>query len=311
MIKIVMPVYNEGAQIYSNVVKVNEILNADKIEHGFFLVDDGSKDNSWEEMCRLAQDLPNVEVIKLSRNFGKEPALSAALELVDAQAVVVMDSDLQHPPEKIVDMVELWKQGYDIVNGVKASRGKESMIYRFFAKTYYKMFFSLTKLDLNGASDFKLLNRKALEGWRACKEATTFFRGMSEWVGFEQVDMPFHVAQRAQGETRWSIGALVRLTVNSITSYTAFPLFLVLWLGILMGIAGLIMLIQTLIVFFSGQSDVGFPTVIILQLLIGCGTMTGIAIVGLYISRIYEEVKKRPRYLVQEKRSSDQAKLEE
>ncbi len=301
MIKIVMPVYNEGNQIYNNVLTVHNFLKHQEIEHGFFLVDDGSKDNTWQELKKIVEVVEYTEILQLSRNFGKEAALCAALENVEGDAVIVMDCDLQHPYTKIPEMIRLWQEReVDIVHGVKADRGKESILYRIFAKSYYKLFNSFTKLNMNNASDFKLLSKKALEGWRQCREFNTYFRGMSNWVGFKSVEMPFHVEERKEGQSKWKLSSLIKLTITSITSYTSSPLMFVLWLGLLMGFGGIVLLIQTLYMYFSGQSLTGFSTVILLQLFTGCGIMVGISVIGLYISRIYEEVKNRPRFLVQE-----------
>ncbi len=301
MITVIMPVYNEGEFIYQNVLTVDKILAEANIEHQFLLVDDGSKDNSWDELSRLANDYEQVSAIRLSRNFGKELALCAALENADGDAVVVMDSDLQHPPQYIPEMVRLWQEeGYDVVEGVKADRGKESLGGKIAAMTFYKLFKKSTKIDIGVASDFKLMNRASLEAWKQMPERNTFFRGLSAWVGFKRYAMPFEVAERAGGETKWTFKSLLRLAVNSITSYTAAPLFLVFWIGMIMLLASVVLGIQTLINFFLGAAG-GFSTVILLQLFIGSCTMISLSIIGLYISKIYEEVKARPRYLIKEK----------
>ena len=298
-----MPVYNEGDFIYQNVSTVDQILQNARIDHRFLLVDDGSKDQSWQEMCRLADDMPQVSVIRLSRNFGKEYALCAALENAAGDAVVVMDSYLQHPPELIPEMVRLWQEeGYDVVEGVKADRGKESLGNKLAAMTFYKLFKDATKIDIGVASDFKLMNRSALEAWKQMPERNTFFRGLSAWVGFKRYAMPFEVAPRAGGETKWTLKSLMRLAINSITSYTAAPLFVVFWLGLLMLVAGMVLGIQTLVNYFAGRAASGFSTVILLQLLIGSGIMISLSIIGLYLAKVYEEVKGRPRYLIKEKR---------
>jgi len=304
MITVIMPVYNEGEFIYQNVLTVDNILTEANIDHQFLLVDDGSKDNSWEEMSRLADDYSQVSVIRLSRNFGKELALCAALENASGDAVVVMDSDLQHPPECIPEMVRLWQEeGYDVVEGVKADRGKESLGGKIAAMTFYKMFKKSTKIDIGVASDFKLMNRASLEAWKQMPERNTFFRGLSAWVGFNRYAMPFEVAERAGGETKWTFKSLVRLAVNSITAYTAAPLLLVFWIGMLMLFASVVLGIQTLVNFFMGSVG-GFPTVILLQLFIGSCIMISLSIIGLYISKIYEEVKGRPRYLISKKKGN-------
>ena len=303
MISVVMPVYNEGAQICAHVHTVDDILTQAGIEHGFLLVDDGSADDTWAQLNRTADEVANTQLLRLSRNFGKEAALCAALENADADAVVVMDSDLQHPPAVIVEMVRLWREeGYDVVDGVKRSRGKENPVYGACARLYYMLFARMTGVDLGQASDFKLMDREALEAWRTCRESNTFFRGMSAWVGFRHTQVPFEVAPREGGTSKWSFRALAKLFLTSITAYTAAPLMGVLWLGAAMGLAGFILLVQTLYMYFSHRALTGFSTVIILQLLIGWGVMTGIAVVGLYVSKIYDEVKGRPRYLIREKR---------
>ncbi len=304
MITVIMPVYNEGEFIYQNVCTADKVLTDAAVEHQFLLVDDGSKDNSWSEMCRLADDYPQVSVIRLSRNFGKELALCAALEYADGDAVVVMDSDLQHPPQYIPEMVRLWQEeGYDVVEGVKIDRGKESLGGKIAALTFYKLFKKSTKIDIGVASDFKLMNRASLEAWKQMPERNTFFRGLSAWVGFKRYSLPFEVAERAGGDTKWTLKGLVKLAVNSIISYTSAPLFVVFWLGVIMFGAAIVLGIQTLVNFFLGAAG-GFSTVILLQLFIGSCTMMSLSIIGLYISKIYEEVKGRPRYLIKEARGN-------
>ena len=310
MITVIMPVYNEGDYIYQNVVTVDDFLNQQDIEHQFLLVDDGSKDQSYKEMCRLADDRPCVSVIRLSRNFGKEAALCAALENAGGDAVLVMDSDLQHPPKYIPEMVRLWKEeGYDVVEGVKADRGKESLGSKLAALFFYRAFRKTTGIDIGVASDFKLLDRSVVEAWKQLPERNTFFRGLSAWVGYKRYAMPFEVAPRAGGETKWTFKSLTRLAVNSITAYTSAPLFIVFWLGILMGIAAVVMAVQTLYMYFSHNAETGFSTVILLLLFIGSAIMISLSIICLYIAKIYDDVKGRPRYIIKTKRGS--ALLEE
>lgn len=303
MITVVMPVYNEGDFIYANVMRVDGILQAAGIEHQFLLVDDGSRDQTWQEMCRLAEDHDQVSLLRLSRNFGKEAALCAGLENAGGDAVVVMDADLQHPPENIPEMVRLWREeGYDVVEGVKEDRGKESLGSRLAAMLFYRTFRKTTGIDIGVASDFKLLDRSAVEAWRELPERNTFFRGLSAWVGFRRYSLPFKVAPRAGGETKWTMKGLIKLAVNSITAYTAAPLLVVFWLGVLMGVAAVILTVQTLYMYFSHHAETGFSTVILLQLFIGSGIMISLSIIGLYIAKIYDEVKGRPRYLIRARR---------
>lgn len=305
MITILMPVYNEGDFIYQNVKTVDNLLERERIEHQFLLVDDGSKDKTWAEMGRLADDHANVSLIRLSRNFGKEAALCAGLENAAGDAVVVMDSDLQHPPEYIPEMVRRWQEeGYDVVEGVKADRGKESFAGKLAALLFYRTFHKTTGIDIGIASDFKLMDRDAVEAWKELPEKNTFFRGLSAWVGYKRYAMPFKVAPRAGGSTKWTVKSLAKLAVNSITAYTAAPLFIVFWLGVLMGIGAVIMTVQTLYMYFAHRANPGFSTVILLQLFIGSAIMISLSIIGLYIAKIYDEVKGRPRYLIRTKRGS-------
>lgn len=298
-----MPVYNEGDFIYNNVMTVDNLLEREGIEHQFLLVDDGSRDKSWAELCRLADDHEQVSIIRLSRNFGKEAALCAGLENADGDAVLVMDSDLQHPPELIPEMVRLWRdEGYDVVEGVKEDRGRESLPTKLAALLFYRTFSRTTGIDIGVASDFKLMDRSAVEAWKQLPEKNTFFRGLSAWVGYKRYALPFKVSPRVGGQTKWSMRSLSRLAVNSITAYTAAPLFIIFWLGLLMGIGAIIMTVQTLYIYFAHRADPGFSTVILLQLFIGSAIMISLSIIGLYIAKIYDEVKARPRYLIQSKR---------
>ena len=307
MIAVLMPVFNEEDIIYQNVQTVHELLQKEAIDHTFLLVDDGSRDRTWEEMNRLADDLPGITLLRLSRNFGKEAALCAGLEHAEGDAVLVMDADLQHPPACIPEMVRLWRQeGYDVVEGVKRSRGKESFFAKGFALLFYRRFRKSTGMDIGVASDFKLMDRAVVEAWKQFGEKDTFFRGLSAWEGFRRYALPFDVAPRAGGKSKWSLRGLIRLAIHSLTSYTAAPLFFVFWLGIVTGVAALLMIVDTLYNFFSGRAATGFSTVILLQLLIGSAIMLSLSVIGLYVAKIYEEVKGRPRYLLRQVRKPEQ-----
>ncbi|WP_255992004.1 glycosyltransferase family 2 protein [Chitinolyticbacter albus] len=300
MISIVMPVYNEGPHIEGSVATVHALLLQHGLDAQFVLVDDGSRDDSWAALTRLSQSLPGIKAIRLSRNFGKEAALCAGLEHADGQACLVMDSDLQHPPELIPRMVALWREGWDVVEGVKAHRGQEGGVYKLGARVFYRLFHKLSGFDLSGASDFKLMDRKAVEAWRSMKERDTFFRGMSAWVGFKRHRLPFVVASRVQGTTKWSPVKLGRLFISAISAFSSLPLQIVTVMGGLFFIGALGMAVQTLYTKLSGHADDGFTTVILLQLIIGSALMFSLGIIGTYLARIYDEVKGRPRYLVSE-----------
>ncbi|NLJ97424.1 MAG: glycosyltransferase [Clostridiales bacterium] len=299
LLSVVIPIYQEESHIKNSIKVIEKILIDNKIVYEFILVDDGSKDNTWNELKSLSKENEHITIIRLSRNFGKESALCAGLEYAKGDMVLVMDADLQHPPEIIPSMVNAWlNEGYDVVDGVKHSRGKENIIYRGCAKFFYYLIYKSTDVHLGRASDYKLLDRKVVEAWKELPERTIFFRGMSAWVGFERKEIEFDVADRIDGKSKWSITRLIRLAINAITSYTSVPLHFITFLGFIMFIIALILGVQTLFMKLSGKASDGFTTVILLLLIIGSAIMTSLGIIGIYLTKIYKEVKARPRYLV-------------
>ena len=305
---ILLPMYNEEKQI---PVTVQTLLTQESLknrDYGLLLVDDGSSDNSWNVMTEQSTLYPDrVRALRLSRNFGKEAAICAGLDIADADAVILMDGDLQHPPSSIPEMLRLWKEGYDIVEGVKSSRGDESFLSRMNAKFFYGLFRRTSGYDLENASDYKLLDRQVVLHWRTLKEHSTFFRGLSQWLGFQRATFSFEVAPRQHGKSRFSVRALFRLSFNAITSFSAAPLHLITFIGVLFFIGAVALAIQTLIHFFQGTAANGFTTVILMLLIIGSCLMISLGLIGTYIARIFEEVKNRPRYIV----SVDTDKLRE
>lgn len=302
LLSVVIPVYNEGNGIYNNIKTVIGVLCENGIEHEIVLVDDGSKDNTWQQLCKLSEAFEAVHAFKLSRNFGKEAALCAGIENVKGDACLIMDSDLQHPPRYIPEFYRLWQEGADVVDGVKKSRGKESAFSKFTAKTFYKIMHGMSGFDMHGASDFKLMSRKVIDEYNKLEEKNTFFRGMSAWLGFNRVTLEFEVDERAEGQTKWSPLKLAKLALNAVTSFSSLPLYFIVWLGVAFLLAAVVLGIETLVMYFTRQAVSGFTTVILLLLLIGSALMISLGIIGVYISKIYDEVKGRPRFIISEKR---------
>ncbi|HHX11369.1 MAG TPA: glycosyltransferase family 2 protein [Clostridiales bacterium] len=299
LLSVVIPVYQEGSHIKSSVKVIENVLIENNIVYEIILVDDGSLDNTWSELKSLADGSDRITIIRLSRNFGKESALCAGLEKAGGDMILIMDSDLQHPPEIIPQMVDAWlTQGYDLVEAVKHSRGKENIIYRGCAKLFYYLIYKSSDINLGRASDFKLMDRKVVEAWKQLPERAIFFRGMSAWLGYERKEIEFDVADRINGKTKWSLLRLIRLAVNAITSYTSVPLHCITLLGIIMFFGAVLMGVQTLFMKMSGNASDGFTTVILLLLTIGSAIMTSLGIIGIYLTKIYKEVKARPRYLI-------------
>lgn len=299
LLSLVIPVYQEGSHIRSSISVIEKVLTKHLIRHEFILIDDGSKDNTWEEIKQLSIESDNITALRLSRNFGKESALCAGLDYADGDMVLVMDADLQHPPEVIPEMVKAWRdEGYDVIEGIKSSRGKENRFYKWCAKIFYYIIYKTSDINLGKASDFKLLDRKVIEAWKEMPERAIFFRGMTAWLGFDRKQISFDVAERVNGKTKWSLLRLIRLAVNAITSYTSVPLHCITALGIVMFFGAILLGLQTLYMKFTGRATSGFTTVILLLLIIGSSIMISLGMIGIYLTKIYKEVKARPRYLV-------------
>ena len=302
MITVVIPVYNEETQIYENVNIIRGHLLKTSHDFQILLVDDGSSDNTWNILKTLVNTFPEIKAQRLSRNFGKEAALCAGLEAAVGDACIIMDADLQHPPELIPEMVRLWeKEGYEVVEGVKAVRGQESFINKIGASIFYYLLSKFSGFDIRQASDFKLLDKKVVDAWKSMNERNTFFRGMSAWVGFKRISIPFDIKERSGGTSKWSVFKLFKLAVNAITSFSSIPLQIVTFMGLIFLVGSLILAIQTLYMKIKGIAYSGFTTVILLLLIIGSTLMISLGIIGTYIGKIYDEVKGRPRYIVAER----------
>ena len=295
VLSVVLPAYNEEAMLKKAAGTLKLILSGARIDYELVFVDDGSKDATWRKIEEAAQTDPYVHGIHFSRNFGKEAAIFAGLASVSGDCVALMDCDLQHPPETLVEMFRLWEQGYEVVEGVKKSRGKESTLHKASAGIFYKLMSKATKIDMSRASDFKLMDRKAVDTLLEMPERNAFFRAMSSWIGFQSTTVEFDVQEREAGESKWSTKSLIKYAITNIVGYSSAPMQIVTGAGVVVFLLGVILGIQTLIHYFSGHAVEGFTTVILLILIIGSIIMISLGIIGYYISRIYEEVKGRPR----------------
>jgi len=297
-LSVVLPAYNEEAMLPKTVKVLGSLLEKEKIDYELVFVDDGSKDLTWSEIQTAHAGNERVHGVHFSRNFGKEAAIFAGLAAAKGDCVAVMDCDLQHPPATLVGMYRLWEQGYEVIEGVKKSRGKESGAHRAAAGMFYRLMSKATGIDMSRASDFKLLDRRAVNTLLDMPEQNAFFRAMSSWIGFQQTQIEFDVQEREAGVSKWSTKKLVRYAISNIAGYSTAPMQFVTGAGICVFIFAIILGIQTLVRYFSGHSVEGFTTVILLILLIGSIIMISLGIIGYYVARIYEEAKRRPRYIV-------------
>ena len=297
MLSVIIPAYNEEKCIKSAYEVINSLLKENNIEGEFIFVDDGSQDQTYKIITDLSAENENITGLHFSRNFGKESAISAGLAAVNGDCAVVIDCDLQHPPEKIIEMYHLWEQGYEIVEGIKKERGKEKKMHSFGAKIFYSVISSMAGFDMANSSDFKLLDRKVVDVLNKMPERG-FFRAISYWVGYKKAIVEYDVNERVNGESKWSTRGLVKYAVSNISSYSTAPMQIVTALGGVMLFISVVFGVWALIDKIIGRALEGMTTVIIITIFIGSIIMISLGIIGYYIARIYEEIKGRPKYII-------------
>ena len=302
-ISLIIPSYNEEKSIrpfYERTKKVFEkIKNSDEnTKYEFIFVNDGSEDSTWNEISKLAETYTNTVGVNFSRNFGKESAIMAGLKVAEGDCCVVIDCDLQHPPETILEMYNLWKKGYEIIDGVKADRGKESIFHKGSASLFYKIMSNAIGFDLRNGSDFKMLDRKVVNVLLSLTEYHVFFRGLTSWVGFNRISVEYKVEERKFGTTKWSTYSLIKYALKNISSFSTVPMQLVTYIGIVFLAFFLIVGIYTLISYILNNTVSGYATIVCLILIVGSCNLIGIGIVGYYVSKIFEQVQNRPSYII-------------
>lgn len=299
VISIVLPAYGEEAGIGNALDVISGVLDGVGLPFEILVVDDGSRDATFERVRERARLDPRICGVRFSRNFGKEAAISAGLRAARGQAIITMDSDLQHPPDLLPRMIEAWQGGARVVHAVKESRTGDPWHVRLRARLFNGLMRRLGGVDLQEASDYKLLDRKVANiVAHRLTERKRFYRGLAAWVGYKSVDIPFVVADRPIGATRWTSLRLVELAVTALVSFTSAPLRIVTLLGVVTLALSGVLVIDTLHSWMLGRTVSGFSTLVITQLIIGSFIMISLGIIGEYIAKIYEEVKHRPDYLV-------------
>lgn len=299
-LSIVLPVYNEADLIERTVATLAHELGSAGLELEFVLVDDGSTDRSWGNIRTIVEKYPICKAIAFSRNFGKEQAIRAGLRASTGELVVVMDADLQHPPETVLAMLEKQRETKcDVVHGIKRGRAHESGA-ALPVRVFYLCYRFATGVSLAGHTDFKLLTRPVVESYAKLPERDLFFRGLVPWLGFSQEVVPFTIAARSGGSSKWTGMKRFVLGIGAIRSFSTLPLQLVTIAGGLFLIGALGLIGFTLYDWWQGNAVEGFTTVIILQLVIGSVLMISLGIVGQYLAEIFSEVKSRPAYLVKD-----------
>lgn len=299
-ISCVVPVYNEEAIIGTFISKLQHVLNELTSSFEIIIVDDGSCDETITKLLHLPEE-NRIKLLGLSRNFGKEIALTAGLEHSTGDITILMDADFQHPVEMISTFLAYWAEGYDMVYGMRECRKAESKLKRNLAQMFYWLMQKITPIDIpNNAGDFRLLDRKVVDGIKQFPERTRFMKGLYAWVGFKKIGVPFTVEKRIAGKSSWGFIKLTELAITGITSFSDVPLRVWGFIGFLISLISLIYAIYIVTVTLLYGADLpGFPTIIVAIMFLGGVQLLSIGILGEYIARIFTEVKQRPRYLIQ------------
>ena len=311
-LSVVLPAYNEELMVGKTCRVLAQVLTEAQIPYELVVVNDGSSDRTWEEIQKAGERDANVTGVLFSRNFGKEAAIFAGLAQTGGDVVAVMDCDLQHPPQTLIEMYRLWQDGYEVIEGVKSDRGKEGFLHKECAGFFYDIMSKATKVNMKDASDFKMLDRKAVDSILSMPERNMFFRATSTWVGYKTTSVEFEVQEREAGVSKWSPWTLVKYAFTNIVAFTTFPLQFVTITGVVCFICSLVLMIYSLIQYFAGSAVEGYTTLLMVLLLVGSAMMISLGIIGYYIAKIYEEVKRRPRYIISKViKNGEQTKINE
>lgn len=299
-ISIIAPIFNEIACLDILYQRVSEVMNKNGDEWEFILVDDGSKDGSTEAILRLAEADEKVRPVIFARNFGHQLAVTAGMDYSRGDAVVVIDADLQDPPEVILELIQKWREGYEVVYAVRTEREGETFFKKLTASMFYRLIYSITDVKIPmDTGDFRLLDRKVVNVMNQMREHHRFLRGMSAWSGFKQIGVGYKRAARFSGQTKYPFRKMLKLAINAITGFSYFPLQLATYLGFIS--AGLSILTIPVVIIMratGGAAFSGQASTLIAVLFLGGVQLISLGILGEYIGRVYDEVKGRPLYIV-------------
>ena len=305
-ISCIVPVYNEELNINAFFSALQAALRQLTEHFEIIVIDDGSHDTTVEKIIQLPKDY-HIKLLGFSRNFGKEIALLAGLEHASGQVTILMDADFQHPIELLETFLGYWREGYDMVYGVRKNRDSESWMKRNSARLFYWLMTKLTKMDMpNNAGDFRLLDRKVVNALNCFKERTRFMKGLYAWVGFKKIAVPYEVQARAAGKSTWGLGKLTELAMTGITAFSNVPLRVWGFVGFIISLSSLLYAIYIIAVTLVYGADLpGYPTIVVAIMFLGGIQLLSIGILGEYIARIFTEVKQRPYYILQQTHGFD------
>ena len=300
-LSVIVPAFNEAQGIAAFLDVLFGVLRGCCARFDVWVVDDGSRDDTWQRLRCARERYPELRGLRFTRNFGKEAALLAGLRQSTGAAVVVMDSDGQHPPSLLPRMLDIWRAGEaQIIAAQKAARPTDSRIERINARLFNSLMRMMTGLDLSASSDYRLLDRRVVDALLAFPERVRFFRGMTVWTGFATKHLAFDVAPRIAGTSRWSTGQLTKLAINAITAYSAKPLSLVFRFGLVGMLAAILLFLQAVYSWTVGIAVSGWTSVTVVMLFFGSANLLGIGVLGAYLAQLFDEIKARPEYLIKQ-----------
>ncbi len=307
ILSLILPFHNEATGVRGLFERLRPILVSLQQKTEILCIDDGSTDNTYALLCRERESDPRIKPVRLARNFGKEAALTCGLHLALGQAAILMDSDLQHPPEVIPDLVRAWQGGAKMVYAIRQNRDTDGKLRRTLSNAFYAIFTRVAEIKLpTGAGDFRLLDRAVINAVNALPERTRFMKGLMTWVGFDYALVPFEVAERQSGETHWNFGKLLRFAFDGISSFSTLPLRIWTWCGIVISLFalgyGLFLTGRTLL---FGTDVPGYASLMVGLLFLGGMQLLSLGVLGEYLGRVYTEVKGRPLYLIADRKGFD------
>ncbi|NLU53108.1 MAG: glycosyltransferase family 2 protein [Clostridiaceae bacterium] len=303
LISVIVPMYNEEAVIPATYSRLKEVLDGLKENYEIIFINDGSRDRTRDMLMEICEKDKTVKLIDFARNFGHQVAITAGMDYAAGECMVIIDGDLQDPPELIPKMMELWRQGYDVVYGKRISRQGETIFKKVTAKIFYRLLRSLTDVNIPvDTGDFRLIDRRVCEALKQLPERSRYVRGLMSWVGFKQTPIEFERSERYAGETKYPLKKMLKLAMDGIMSFSYKPLKLSSWLGSLLSVFSFVYLIIVLLqkIFFPESAQSGWASLIAVSLFFNGITLLMLGIIGEYIGRIYDEAKGRPLYIISE-----------
>lgn len=298
-ISIVVPCYNEADGLAELARRLRAVLQSFGVPYEVVLVDDGSRDRSWEIMNELCSSYPELKLVRLSRNYGHQLALTCGLDQANGEVTVIMDADLQDPPEVIAAMLEKWREGYDIAYGKRTKRASDSLSKRFFAFAFYRLIGRMTKIELpQDTGDFRLMDRRAVEALQSLRERHRFIRGMVSWIGYHQTPVHYERPERFAGETKYPFRKSLRLAIDAITSFSIVPLRAASVLGLAISLFAFAYIVVVIGLKIAGINFPGYTSLMASILLLGGVELMVMGIIGEYVGRIFEQGQLRPLYFI-------------